>query len=76
MTTYYALQCLQNGNLMYTGLNTTSKEELKRQLLSYISIDFNDDDEDWIKIQKLSVEDICEMWTFDILEMNERFEKE
>lgn len=72
---YYALRCNQNDNLMYTGLNTTSKESLRKELLSYISIDFDANDEDWVRMEKMSVDEIAKYWDFTILEMNERFVK-
>lgn len=43
--TYYRLLCLQNGNYMATGYNTTSKEELFDEYASYKSNDWDEDEQ-------------------------------
>lgn len=75
---YYSLFCLQNGDYMSTGKNSTSLDDLKSDLLEYVSVDFpsekptdNDPDhlqewEDWQAIQRMPVNEIAEMWEFSI----------
>jgi len=70
--TYYHLFDLQNSQLMATGSNSESLEELKEALLSYVSIDYPSEDDgseewqDWQTIQRMSVQELCEMWEFSI----------
>lgn len=63
---FYHLWCTQNGRYMASGSNSKSLKELKAGLISYISADYSESDPDWKKIKKMSVEDICEMWEFEI----------
>lgn len=60
---YYHLLCTQNHNIMASGSNSKTKKELKEGLLSYIRTD----EVDWKRIKKMSVEDICKMWEFEIV---------
>lgn len=77
---YYHLADLQNGGqIMGTGKNAESLEELHEALLSYISVDYpsekpeaeKDTQEwqewaDWQTIQKLSANELAEIWGFKI----------
>ena len=63
---YYHLFDLQNSEVMESGKNSNNREELKDGLLSYISVDFSENDRDWKIIKKMSVEEIAEMWEFAI----------
>jgi hypothetical protein len=71
---YYQLWCLQNHRYMASGSNSKSLRELKAGLVSYISNDYNENDPDWKKIKRMSVEDICEMWQFEIQTTDEPIE--
>ena len=62
----YALFDLQTGNYMATGYGANSLDELKDAILSYVSVDYDEQDDDWKSIQKLSVDELCEMWEFSI----------
>ena len=85
---YYSLADDQNnGQLMWSGLNSTSLDELKDGLLSYISIDYstepydgweNEEEgergyKDWLEIQKLTVFQLADMWEFGIIEHTKPF---
>lgn len=62
---YFHLFCCQNGDVMETGKNTETLEELKDELLSYISVDVEEEDEETLK--NMSVEEIATMWEFDVI---------
>ena len=62
----YALLDNQTGGYMATGYGDKTLDELKQSMLSYASVDFSDNDPDWLSIQKLSVDEIAEMWDFNI----------
>ena len=64
---YYHLFCTQNGELMHTGKNSESLDELKDSFLSYISVDFNEEEdlgEDYYR--RIPMEELAEMREFDI----------
>lgn len=60
------------GQIMCSGSDSKSLEELKEGLLEYVSVDYPSEDDgsedwqDWQRIQKLSVEELCEIWGFSI----------
>ena len=80
MKHYYHLLDLQNGSqIMETGKNAESLEELQEALLGYVSVDYpstkpeaeEDTQEwqewiDWQTIQELSAGELAEMWEFVI----------
>lgn len=62
----YALWDRQTGNYMATGYGAKTLKQVKDSLLSYISVDYADDDSDWKRIQRMPVEEIADMWDFEI----------
>ena len=61
---YYHLFCLQNNEVMETGRNSTSVEELKKGLMAYLSVDMDEEQQkDW---EKLPVEEIASQHDFSI----------
>jgi len=72
---YYALWDLQVHRYMGTGLNTQSLDELKECFLGYISVDF-DDDETEEHYSKIPMEELAEMWEFEIQKQETPFEDE
>lgn len=66
---YYHLLCLQNHNMIASGSNSRTKKELKEGLLSYLSGDFN---APLRKLKKMKVEEICEMYEFEIVKTKKK----
>ena len=70
---YYQLYCNQNNEYMNTGRNSTSKEEVKEALLSYLSADHDDEQlENYRK--NVSPDELAGYYEFEIHETKEMFE--
>lgn len=70
--TYYAINDLQTGGLLATGRNETSKEVVHQALLSYISSDLDEVEE---QADPMSLDYILEAWEFELLEQDKPFPK-
>ena len=67
---YYALADKQlNGQLLATGRNDTSLSELKIDFLSYLSGDH--DEEELKELDKLPIEELTDLFDFEILKQYE-----
>lgn len=66
--TYYAV--IQDGGMLHSGRNTTSKEELRADLIEYVKPDMDDTPD------KYSLDDVLEIWGFRLVEQEEPFEDE
>lgn len=62
----YALFDLDTGNYMHTGYGDKTLAQLKDSILSYISVDYDKNSEDWRALQAESVEELASMWSFRI----------
>jgi 5-hydroxyisourate hydrolase-like protein (transthyretin family) len=63
---YYHLYDMQTGNYLHSGRNSKSLKELKEEFLSYISVDFEDEEEDLKHYSAISMEELASMWEFRI----------
>lgn len=62
---YFVLNCLQNRIYMHTGFNTTSKEELREDLLDYLTGGDCFDEEEEMWVYDLSLDELCEAFQFE-----------
>jgi hypothetical protein len=74
LKSFIPLYDLQVGGYLHSGRNSLSKEELKEAFISYISVDFNDEDDE-THYRKLSIEELTEMWEFEIHKTDEPIEE-
>jgi len=58
---------------MATGYNDENKEELKESLISYLSADMDEDEEK--ELRNMTVEEIANIYDFEIEENNIKFEE-
>lgn len=70
---YYRLLDLQVPRYMATGYNDENKEELKESLISYLSADMDEDEEK--ELRNMTVEEIANIYDFEIEENNIKFEE-
>ena len=73
---YYALYDLQCDRYLATGRNSRTLHKLKECFLSYISIDYDENDPDWKQLEKESIGNLTEMWEFRIDKQNTPFEED
>lgn len=71
---YYALWDNQCGRYMCSGLNSTSKEELKTALIGYLSADKSAEELDILETH--TVEEIASMYEFTIEKSEKKFQEE
>jgi len=64
--TYYRLWDNDTQRYMSTGYNAMSKEALRAELLSYLSADPPEDEEDRVKQANAPIEHLCEWYNFTI----------
>jgi hypothetical protein len=77
-TTYYALWDLQTNRYLQTGINSTDLDSLLKDFLSYMSVDF-EDDEDYTTYYKEYRDKPVSLFSasdFELHEQTEPFQEE
>jgi hypothetical protein len=69
--TYLSLYCKQTCRIMAIGRNSEKRPELKEAILSFVSIDH--DDEEMKKLGSMKLNDLCDMFEFKILVHTDKF---
>lgn len=73
---YYALTDDTYFNeLIHTGLNDTSENELLASLLAFASNDTDITDEDLKTIKQMSLNELAELWQFTVVKQRTKFKK-
>jgi hypothetical protein len=85
---FYSFLDKQNSNnLMYTGLNSENLDDLKKDFIEYISVDYDITEEsqieteedrqeynDWVELNQLPIEELANMWDLSIIKHSKPFQ--